>query len=146
MGSKINKPLENYSDFMRELMQMKDNEIIDFKCPQKLVINLLGSKILAFYCSLIKSQVECYWACLLYVLTIARSAHKRYETSSLPKFYDTIQWYMESLFQEKIIEDYEACSLESIKNAFDCYQEAKFVKLVPGGKKKDSVVQVLASI
>ena len=53
---------------------------------------------------------------------------------------------MESLYDEKAIEDYEACSLETIKNAFEQYQKQKFVKLVPGGKKKDAQVEVLAPI
>lgn len=113
---------------------------------EKVVISVAGAKIIAFYCSLLKSQIECYWACLVYVLTIARNSDKKYETSSLNKFYNTIQWFMESLYDEKIIEDYEACSLETIKNAFDRYQEARFVRLVEAGKKKESVVEVLVPI
>jgi glycerone phosphate O-acyltransferase/fatty acyl-CoA reductase len=53
---------------------------------------------------------------------------------------------MESLYDEKIIEDYEACSLETIKNAFDRYQREGFVRLEAGGKKKESVVEVLIPI
>jgi uncharacterized protein (DUF433 family) len=47
---------------------------------------------------------------------------------------------MESLYDEKVIEDYEACSLETIKNAFEKYQKMKFVRLIPGSRKKDSLV------
>lgn len=50
---------------------------------------------------------------------------------------------MESLYSEKVIQDYEACSLETIKNAFEKYQKQKFVRLVSGNKKKESVVEVL---
>ena len=53
---------------------------------------------------------------------------------------------MESLYDEKVIEDYEACSLEIIKNAFEKYQKQKYVRLIPGGKKKESVVEVVAPI
>jgi glycerone phosphate O-acyltransferase/fatty acyl-CoA reductase len=53
---------------------------------------------------------------------------------------------MESLYEEKVIEDYEACSLESIKNAFETYQKQKLVKLTAGGKKKESVVEVLVPL
>jgi hypothetical protein len=80
---------------------------------------------------------------LVYILTISRSEDHRYETASLNKFYDTIQWFTESLYDEKVIEDYEACSLEIIKNAFDKYQKEKLVRLSPGGKKKESVVEVI---
>ena len=43
---------------------------------------------------------------------------------------------MESLYDEKVIENYESCSLETIKNAFEKYQKQKFVRLVPGSRKK----------
>jgi glycerone phosphate O-acyltransferase/fatty acyl-CoA reductase len=131
---------------MKVIAQMQDNSVIEVKGQDKVLISKAGAKITAFYCSLLKSQIECYWACLVYILTIARNTDKRYETSSLNKFYNTIQWFMESLYDEKIIEDYEACSLETIKNAYDRYQESRFVKLSEGGKKKESVVEVLVPI
>lgn len=53
---------------------------------------------------------------------------------------------MESLYDEKVIEDYEACSLEIIKNAFEKYQKQKFVRLTPGGKKKESLAEVIAPV
>lgn len=131
---------------MRVIAQMQENSVIELKGEDKVSMSVSGTRIIAFYCSLLKSQIECYWACLVYVLTIARNADKKYQTSSLNKFYDTIQWFMQSLYDEKIVEDYEACSLETIKNAFGRYQQARFVKLTEGGKKKESVVEVIMPI
>jgi hypothetical protein len=99
--------------------------------------------MIPFYQSLVRPEIECYWASLVYIITLSRNHDNLYETSSLDKFYDTIQWYMESLYDEKAIEDYEACSLETIKNAFDQYQKQKFVKLTSGSKKKEAQVEVL---
>ncbi len=44
-----------------------------------------------------------------------------------------------------MIEDYEACSLESIKNSFSAYEKEKLIKITPGGKKKETVVEVLVT-
>jgi len=59
--------------------------------------------MIAFFGSLIKPQIECYWASLIYIKTIARDNEKKYETSSLTKFYNTVQWFMQSLYDEKVI-------------------------------------------
>jgi hypothetical protein len=53
---------------------------------------------------------------------------------------------MESLYDEKVIEEKEACSLELIKNAFERYQKQKIVKLVAGAKKRDARVEVLVPL
>ena len=126
---------------------MQDNLVLEVKEGNKVIINSsgsgIGSRMTAFYLSLMRPEIECYWACLVYIITLSKNHDSRYEASSLSKFFDTIQWYMESLYEEKVIEDYEACSLETIKNAFEKYQKQKLVRMVPGGKKKESVVEVL---
>jgi hypothetical protein len=53
---------------------------------------------------------------------------------------------MESLYGEKLIEDYEACSRELIKNAFEKFQKLKLIKMIPGGKKKEAVIEVLVEV
>lgn len=67
--------------------------------------------MIGFYFSLLRSLIECYWASLVYIITIKRSDGERHEAASYEKFFDTIQWFMESLYEEKVIEHYEACSL-----------------------------------
>lgn len=105
--------LESYEDFMKVINLMQDNLVIELKESNKIIISPsgTGARMIAFYCSLLRAEVECYWACLVYIITLARNHDNRYETSSLDKFYDTIQWFMESLYDEKAIESYEACSL-----------------------------------
>lgn len=134
----IEYSLDSYEDFMKVITLMQDNLLIEIKDMTKVIISpcSTAARMIAFYCSLLRSEVECYWACLVYIHTLARSHDSHYETSSLDKFYDTIQWFMQSLYEEKVIQDYDACSLETIKNAFEKYQKQKFVKLVPGGRKK----------
>ena len=73
--------------------------------------NANGSRMMSFYLSLMRPEIECYWACLVYIISLSKNHDSLYETASLDKFYDTIQWYMESLYDEKVIENYESCSL-----------------------------------
>ena len=44
---------------------------------------------------------------------------------------------MQSLYDEKVIEDYEACSLELIKNAFQKYEKEKLITIVNGVRMKE---------
>jgi hypothetical protein len=53
---------------------------------------------------------------------------------------------MESLYDEKVIENYEACSLECIKNSFQTYEKQGIIKITKGDKKKESVVEVIGKI
>lgn len=96
---------------------MEDNMIVELR-DGRMTIHSSGQRMIAFYCSLLRAHVDCYWATIVYVLSIARNEGRRYETTSLGKFYDTVQWFIESLYGEKVVEDYEACSLESIRSAF----------------------------
>lgn len=142
----IEYSLEKYADFMAVVAQMCDNQVLELRASEKVVISLAGSRMIAFYCSILRSQIECYWASLVYLITIARNQENLHETASLGKFFDTVQWFMESLYDEKVIEDKEACSLELIKNAFERYQKQKIVRLVAGAKKRDARVEVLVPL
>jgi glycerone phosphate O-acyltransferase/fatty acyl-CoA reductase len=122
--------------------EMSDNQIVQER-DGRLTTHPAGHRMIAFYCSLVRAHVDCYWASMVYVLSIARNEGRRYETSSLGKFYDTVQWFLESLYGEKLIEDYEACSLESIRTAFATFEREQLIRITPGGKKKESVVEVL---
>jgi glycerol-3-phosphate O-acyltransferase len=136
--------LEDYSEFMRAVRLMADNQIVELLEGDRVVISPRGTMMVRFYCSLLRPQVESYWASLVYIKTIAKSQESRQESSSLDKFFDTVQWFMESLYGEKVIEDYEACSRELIKNAFEKFQKLKVVRLTAGGKKREAVIEILA--
>jgi hypothetical protein len=49
-----------------------------------------------------------------------------------------IQWHVESMYDEKVIIHYEACSLQIIKNAIATYIRMGFLKIIESqAKKKD---------
>jgi len=85
---------------MRVITHLQDNMVIELKGNDKVVISSSGiaARMIPFYQSLVRPEIECYWACLVYLITLSRNHDNLYETSSLDKFYDTIQWYMESLY------------------------------------------------
>jgi hypothetical protein len=85
---------------------MSQNLILEMKEEDKVVIHPHAEKMIGFHCSLLKSLIECYWAIIVYIITISKSDGQRQEIASLEKFYDTVQWFMESLYDEKVIENY----------------------------------------
>jgi hypothetical protein len=58
---------------MNAIQQMQDNEILELKHGDKVVISSKGTRMIAFYCSLIRPQIESYWASLVYIKTISKS-------------------------------------------------------------------------
>ena len=78
---------------------------------KKLVIKQQQQKVIIFYCSILRPLIESYWAVLIYLMTIANSPDQKQEVTSMEKFFNYMQWYVESLYEEKVIENYQACSL-----------------------------------
>jgi hypothetical protein len=64
----------------------------------------------------------------------------------MSKFYLSVQWYLQTLHGSGAIEDIEACSIDAIEKAFKAYEREKFIRIVPGGKKKETVIKVLVSV
>jgi hypothetical protein len=50
-----------------------------------------------------------------------------------------IQWQVESMYEEKVIMHYEACSLQTIKNAILTFCRNKFVKITESMTKKREI-------
>lgn len=113
----ITNPLNSSEDFGKVIREMADDCIIQLK-DERLTVLPSGQRIVSFYCSLLRAHIDCHWASAVFALSIARNHAGRFEAASLSKFFGTVQWFMESLFEEKLIEDYEACSLECIRSAF----------------------------
>ena len=65
---------------MKVITLMQDNLVIEIKDNDKVIISGsgVGSKIINFYISLIRPEIECYWACLVYILTLAKNHDNRY--------------------------------------------------------------------
>mmetsp|Transcript_6857 Transcript_6857/g.12463 ORF Transcript_6857/g.12463 Transcript_6857/m.12463 type:complete len:1134 (-) Transcript_6857:48-3449(-) len=69
---------------------------------------------ISFLCSLIWPLIECYWVTL--VFSSAISPHK---ALNFEKAVQSVQWFAESMYTERLLNFYESCSQESIKNALN---------------------------
>jgi hypothetical protein len=85
--------------------------------------------------------VECYWATMQYILTAKYDNREKSTDTSLIKFQEYVQWHIESMYREKAIDHYEACSLETIKNAIKTYATMGILSLREG---KDTKVEIVA--
>lgn len=68
----------------------------------------------SFLCSLIWPLIECYWVTL--VFSSAISPHK---ALTFERAVQSVQWFAESMYTERLLNYYESCSQESIKNALN---------------------------
>ena len=51
---------------------MDDDQLVQLK-GDRITVHPSGMRLLSFYCSLLKAQIECCWASLVYAISIARS-------------------------------------------------------------------------
>lgn len=56
-----------------------------------------------------------------------------------------IQWQVESMYEEKVIMHYEACSLQTIKNVVVTFAKMNFIKFTETtAKKKEIIIEITA--
>ena len=103
------------------------------------MIHLKSEKLIILHFSLLRSLLECYWATLIYLISILKNEEGIFEVSSYDKFYDMVQWQVESMYEEKVIMHYEACSLQSIQNALATFAQMKFIKFTEAATKKREI-------
>ena len=113
--------------------------------PEKILINQKSEKLIVLHFSLLRSLLECYWATLIYLISILKNEDGTLEVSSYDKFYDMVQWQVESMYEEKVIMHYEACSLQTIQNALATFAQMKFIKFTEAAtKKREITIEILA--
>jgi len=101
----------------------------------KYLISKQQDNVFLFYCSLVRPAIECYWSTVVYFLTIVNKEQTFIELSSFNEFNDQLQWFIESLYEEKVLDNYESCSLEVIKNCLKKYEQMKMIQLTQVSKK-----------
>lgn len=57
------------------------------------------------------------------------------EIPTIGEFHDQIQWFIESFYEQKAIDCYESCSLETIKNCLQKYQNMDLLVIKQISKK-----------
>ena len=97
---------------------MIERKILEKKSGDLVVFSVESETFILFVSSLIWPMVDSYYVSLLYCLSLYAS--KNIEASVIVK---KIQWLGESLFEEKTLNYYESCNIESTKNAIQTFKE-----------------------
>ena len=83
------------------------------------LVKIKNEKSINFYNSLIWPLTECYWATSVYINSLIGT--NKTNINEMKIFYQEIQWFVENLFEEKVISHYESCSLDTVKNAINSF-------------------------
>lgn len=89
----------------------------------KIVLRLGSETFHIFVSSLIWPMIDSYYVTLLYGLSMAIGKDQGSAAIEASQIIKRIQWLSESLFEEKVIKYYEACNVESVKNAVALFKE-----------------------
>ena len=93
----------------------------------KIRINKSAEMAITFLCSLIWSIIDAYWGTLTFC-----SAFRRKQAIQLKKLEQSIQWFMENMYEERTISYYESCSHENISNAILSFEKKGILKREAG--------------
>ena len=77
---------------------MQDNHLLKVK-GEKIFAHEIGANMLSFFCSIIKPHIDCYWASIVFIISISQRQECQYITNSMGKFYHNVQIYMKSLYE-----------------------------------------------
>lgn len=94
-----------------------------------------GEQLVNFLCGLLWPLIESYWVSAVYLYTLKN----REKEMPLEKFELEIQGFAESMFEERTLEFYEACAVDTIRNALHCFKEN--FNLISGQVRFDQVDQ-----
>lgn len=106
--------IQTSKDFEQVVGLMQERGILETREGR---LRVRGEVALGFLCSLVWPLVDTYWFTLFYILTLLPA-----KTVAVTKIYQNVQWYAETLYEERIITFYESASQETIKNALLCFE------------------------
>ncbi|KAL9644790.1 hypothetical protein ABK040_012444 [Willaertia magna] len=106
---------ENY-DKIIELL--KERGILTTR-DDKVVVPVISLENFKFFCSLLWPVIDSYWGASMSLLSLLFSGTEQETLTSSKKsvLLERSQWFIEKLYFEQKVHFYEACSLETIKNA-----------------------------
>lgn len=101
----------------REVLELlTSREMIKVESEAVVGINLTGNYF-TFYWSLVWPVVESYWITCLYMFKLLKTT----TVLTSAKFLTEVQWFGQSLFNERIIGHLESISSDTIKNAMNTF-------------------------
>lgn len=111
------KPLnqENFNALLSTMIQ-RETFVQD---GDKIKVAKKGEELIKFLCYLLWPFIESYWVTSVFLFALKGREH----ATPYEKFTSEIQGFAESMYDERILQFYESCSLDTIKNALCVYRE-----------------------
>lgn len=100
--------------------------------------------MVTFLSSLVWPLVDTYWVTIVFLFSMRAN-----QSLTLQKLIIQIQWFAESLYEERMLEHYESCSQDTIKNALMVFKQWDIINILKDtvaapGKEKGESVKLLA--
>ena len=108
----------------------KERKIIE-EFGTKLKISKSSGMAIIFYCSLIWPMIDTYWSTLVFCSAL----HQKHEIQ-FEKLLQSLQWFVENMFEERSLSFYESCSHHNIKHALLSYEKMEILKVTDKKVKK----------
>jgi hypothetical protein len=88
----------------------------------KLVLKVGAETFILFVSQLIWPMIDSYYVTLLFTVSMTIASEGGLGTIEASQIIKRVQWLSESLYEEKVLKQFEACNIESIKNAVATYK------------------------
>lgn len=137
----LEKTLEDRVYFDQLIDKLCDKQILEcIENGNVRVASETGERAFTFLCSLIWPLIDTYWVTFVYIFSLVPSKFVG-EVDMANK----IQWFADNLIKDKILEYYESCSQETIRNAIGIFLDFhiithKNLETVTSGVKDSKVI------
>jgi Glycerol-3-phosphate acyltransferase C-terminal region len=102
---------------------MIERRLLHTKTNGNIALRVGAETFILFASSLIWPMVDSYYATVLYILSMAIGKEGSSASVEASQIVKRVQWLSEALYQEKVLKLFEACNIESIKNAVATLKE-----------------------
>jgi hypothetical protein len=116
--------VSNIETVLRTIELCKKRGVLE-ENNEKIKIKRTGELAISFLCSLIWPMIDTYWASLTFC-----SALRLKQALKMEKLIQSIQWFSDSMYEERNMSYYESCSQENIKNAVLAYERLAVLERV----------------
>jgi len=101
-----------------------------------------GEDYMSYFCSLLWPFIESYWVTFVFMFSLKT----RKSPPTPDSFLHECQWFAETMYEERLLEHFESCSVDTIKNAFTVFKKWGVVKIesrqVEGKKAPEDHVEL----
>ena len=91
--------------------------LISLPGSSNIVLKVGAETFILFVSSLIWPMVDSYYVTILYTLSMAIGKEGSSASVEASHIVKRVQWLSEALYEERVLRLFEACNIESIKNA-----------------------------